>query len=97
MNNKEMIEARCKQEGLTINSWDEEHENGLTAKLGRFVVTTDDDEDYGLYSGDEGELEACVVGSEQYNNRRISFSFVPDGLDGGTEVHYLYVLDPITR
>lgn len=95
MDNKEMIEARCQREGLTIQAWDEEHENGLTAKLGRYTVVTPDYEDDGLYEGDEGELEACVVGAVQYGNQRVSFSFIPDGCDGGPEVRSLYAVESL--
>lgn len=95
MTDKEMIEARAEQDGLAIRGWDEAHENGLTAKLGTYRVTTDDYEDDGLYSGDEGELTACIVGAEQYGNRRVSFSFTMEGYDEGNEVRDLYALDRV--
>lgn len=95
MTDKEMIEARCQQEGLTIQGWDEEHENGLTAKLGRYTVTTDDYEEAGFYIDDEGDLSACVVGSEQFGNRRVSFAFTPDEMDMGNDVSELSILDPV--
>lgn len=95
MTDKEMIEERLQSEGLTAQSWVEDTENGLTAKLGRYQVVNDDEEDYGLYAGDEGELSACVVGSAQYGNQRVSFSFTLDDNDEGSEVHSLSVLEPI--
>lgn len=94
MTDREMIEARCKQEGLTIQTW-RDTEDGETALLGRFAVTSNDYEDDGLYESDKGEVSACVVGAEQYNNRRVSFSFTPEGYDSGNEVRDLFVLDPI--
>lgn len=95
MTDREMIEKRCESEGLTIQGWDEQHENGLTANLGTYLVTTSDFEDDGLYEGDEGELSACVVGAAQYHNQRVSFSFMADGMDSGNEVRELYALDPV--
>lgn len=94
MNNREMIEARCEQQGLRILSWSDT-EDGETALLGKFVVTTDEEEDYGLYVDDEGILTACVVGAEQYGNRRVCFSFITEGRDCGEEVHDLSALDRI--
>lgn len=94
MTDKEMIEQRCQKEGLPIQGWDEENENGLTAKLGSFTVVTDDYADDGLYIDDEGTLEACVVGAEEYHNRRVSFSFKTEGMDSSNEVRDLLALDP---
>jgi len=92
---REMIERACKEHGLTIQGWDEEHENGLTAKLGQYMVTTPDYEEDGLYEGDEGELTACVVGAAKYHNQRVSFSFIGEGMDSGNEVSDLFALDPV--
>lgn len=95
MTEREMIEDACKRQDFTIQEWDEEHENGLTAKLGRYTVVTPDYEDDGLYEGDEGELTACVVGAEQYHNQRVSFSFIPDGCDAGPDVRDLLALGSV--
>jgi hypothetical protein len=92
---RKMIEEACKREGLTIQGWDPDHENGLTAKLGRYTVTTPDYDDDGLYEGDEGNLTACVVGSEQYNNQRVEFTFIPEDYDSGPEVSDLTALEPV--
>lgn len=95
MTAKEMIEERCKKEGLTITGWSMT-DDGESANLGRWAVTSNEDEDYCLYEGDEGELSACVVGAEQYHNRRVCFSFIAEGMDEGNEVHSLSMLDPVS-
>jgi hypothetical protein len=89
-----MIERFAKSEGLPISSWDAEHENGLTAKLGRARVV-EDDEDHGLYGGDEGELEACVVGSEENRNQRVSLGLIIDGYDEASDVPDISAVEPI--
>ncbi len=94
MTNREMIEACCQQEGYSIKSWIDDEDDGETAVLGRFEVNTADYDNDGLYNGDAGELRACVVGAEQYGNRRVCFSFKPDESDGGVEVRDLFALDP---
>lgn len=94
MTNREMIEERCKREGLTIQGWSET-EDGDTASPGRFLVVTPEYEDDGLYEGDSGELAACVVGAEKFGNRRVCFTFSPEGYDSGEEVHDLSVLDAV--
>lgn len=94
MTDKEMIEARCQSEGLTIKEWTET-DDGDTAKLGRWVVATDEFDGDGLYHDDEGDLTACVVGSEEFHNRRVHFSFTADGYDTGNEVRVLAALEPV--
>jgi hypothetical protein len=94
MTDKERIEQAVEQAGFSVKSWNPDHENGLTANIGKFTVMSNDEEDYGLYEGDEGTLYACVVGAEQYGNQRVSFSFITEGYDDGNEVHDLSVLDP---
>lgn len=94
MTNKVMIDARCAQEGLSIQGWTET-EDGDTALLGRFTVISNDYEDDGIFDGDVGELTACVVEAEKYNNRRVCFSFTADGYGEGNEIHDLYALDPV--
>lgn len=93
MTDREMIESRCGQEGLSIRGWSVT-EDGDTASLGRFTVTTADFDDDGLYEGDTGELTACIAGSDKYHNRRVVFSFTAEGYDEGNEVRELYALDP---
>lgn len=95
MTDREMIEDYAEYTMLSIESWDEENENGLTALLSDRWVVVHDDEDRGLYEGDEGVLTLCVVGAEQYGNRRVSLSFVADDMDCGVEIVDLDVLDSI--
>lgn len=56
MTDREMIERHCEQEGLSVQGWEEDGPDGLTAKLGRYTVVSNDYEDDGLYEGDDGEL-----------------------------------------
>jgi hypothetical protein len=92
---RELIEAAVWREGYTVERWDEEHENGLTAFVkGRFRVVEGND-DVGLYEGDEGTLNACVVGSEQYRNRRVAWGLLVDEYDSNTDVDDLTVLEQL--
>lgn len=93
MTDKEMIEAACARQGFKILSWTNTTD-GDTAVLGGFTVGIEDESD-GLYEGDEGDLAACVVGAEKYGNRRVCFTFCPEGHDEGQEVRDLSCLDPI--
>lgn len=64
--------------------WDADPDDGgrLRGWLGSAHVF-DDDEDQGLYEGDEGEVYACVVGAHQYGNVHVAFYFMGEGMDGG--------------
>ena len=78
---KEMILEDTTARGFTVESWLDHPDNGTTAMfVGRFVAI-EDDEDEGIYSGDEGELSACVVGAAQYGNERVSYSLKLEGRD----------------
>lgn len=81
MSDREMIEQALEREMHPVESWADDPDNGVTAALqGRWRVI-EDDEDAGLYAGDEGAISACVVGAEQYGNRHVSYSFHADGFD----------------
>lgn len=60
-------------------TWDDT-EDGLVATLGRWRVITEDDE-RGLWDGDEGLVTAQIVGAAQYGNMRVCFTFTSDDLD----------------
>jgi hypothetical protein len=92
---REMIEARVAREELTAVDWFEHEEDGITAKLGRYRVWSEELEDDGIYEGDVGELTACVVGCEEFRNRRVCFTFTADGYDSGNEVCDLGVLSKV--
>lgn len=95
MEDKDLIAAAIdRQLGRPVAEWRDDPENGITAVIGRYTVTEDDDE-HGLYSGDEGELTACRVGAPEYGNVRVAFSFTTDGLDGGNDVPDPSILDPV--
>lgn len=97
MTDKERIEQACQEQGFSIQSWDEKDDDGITARLGPFNVLNNEDEDYGLFEGDEGVLSACVVGAAEYGNQRVAFIFIAEGCDEGNEVHSLDVLEPADR
>lgn len=90
----DVLKGYAKGQGFTVRGFRDDEENGLTAELGRFRVI-EDDEDHGLYADDEGVLEACIVGSVEYRNQRVSLSFIPDGYDGGNEVYDPSVLEEL--
>jgi hypothetical protein len=85
---KGWAESQLKDYGLEAESWREDAdytEPRPVAVIGRFRVI-EDDESYGLYAGDEGEVTANVVGSDKHGNRRLTLNFCPDDLDDGNEV-----------
>lgn len=89
-----MIRDAARRHGFEVAEFYEHEDNGLTGKLGRFRVIEGDD-DRGLYEGDEGELEACIVGAVKHNNQRVSFGFTPDGYDSADEVWDFDLLEQI--
>lgn len=93
---RKLIEERCEREGLRIDGWLEDHEDGVTADLGGYRVI-EEDEDKGLYDDDVGQMTASVVGSPEYGNVRVSLTFTPEGNDPGSgpEVNDLSVLEPV--
>lgn len=94
---RKLIEQAAAEQGYTIAEFYDHAENGLTGKIGRFEVVSNLDEDYGFYDGDEGVLEASVVGAAIYGNVRVAFSFISDGADVGNEVHSFEVLEPLSE
>lgn len=53
---------------------------------GERVRAIEDDDDNGIFAGDEGYLIIEEVGSPQHNNVRISTGFIADGYDSDNEV-----------
>lgn len=83
---RSIIESALKREGFVAREWrTDPEEDRIEAVLGRFVVT-EDDEEHGIYGGDEGEVAAIVVGAQEYSNERVHFGFKADGTDCPTEV-----------
>jgi hypothetical protein len=78
---KKMIEAGVIAQGLSVKEWRDDPEEGIVGVIGRFRAIEDDDQE-GIYVDDEGDLEASVVGAQQYNNERVAFVFKADGMDG---------------
>lgn len=94
---KAWAESQLELQDLKPQEWREDDgyaEPRPVAVLGRFRVI-EDDESYGLYAGDEGEVTANVVGSSEYGNRRLTLNFCPDDLEEGNEVPDLSPLEKI--
>lgn len=80
--NRADIERAAESMGYPIAEW-RETLNGDTAFFeGEFAVAADDEERF-LYAGDEGHLEATIVGSAELGNERIFWTFVQEGNDDG--------------
>jgi hypothetical protein len=90
-----LIEAELQRQGFSAKEWREDPDDGLTAVIGRFEVVHDALEDSGIYLGDEGVLEASVVGAEEYHNVRVWLGFRADGLDSALEVDDMSALEPL--
>lgn len=85
MDERAMIERRLQSEGWTAKEWREDDLDGLLAVVGRAQVL-EDNEDVGLYEGDEGELALSVVGAEKYGNQHVHVGFMAEGYDSYVEV-----------
>lgn len=83
-NHRQLIEAQLASDGLVPAEWRTDEDGDLEAVLGRWRVT-DEDEDKGLYEGDEGTLTVSVVGAAEYNNEQVKYYFTPEGQTGGIE------------
>lgn len=96
MDERAMIERALARHGLNPDSWDEEAENGLTARFDNDWIVMEESEERGLYDGDTGKLSVCVVGAEEHGNQRVSFSFTPEGQDpdSGSEVEPFEDIEP---
>lgn len=79
---RELIEREISTYGYPVKEWGIDEDGDVQANLGRFRVITDD-EDFGLFEGDEGVVFAGVVGAAEYNNEGIAFSFQGDDFDSG--------------
>lgn len=78
-----MIERRCASFGFTIQGWyTDPDDDRIAADLGQAQVI-EDDENTGMYVGDQGKLTASVVGAEQYGNERVSFMFTNNDFEPG--------------
>lgn len=78
-----LIEAALARHGFTAESWDEEGEDGLTARIAGTFTVLEDDDDAGLFAGDSGTLYASVAGAAQHGNQRAMFWFVDEEYDYG--------------
>jgi hypothetical protein len=92
--NRTDIERAAASNGFKVAEWRDTDDGDTAVMEGSFVVVNDEYEDDGLYSGDEGELSACIVGAPQFFNERISWTFITEGYDEGNEVRDLTVLEP---
>lgn len=84
MTHGELIIETCEEEGLPIREW-REMEDGPEAVLGRARVIEDDEEE-GVFVGEEGELTCCTVGAASLGNLRPSFALYIKDRSGPVEV-----------
>lgn len=93
---REIVERALATHGLTADAWENDADNGdrPTAKLGRWIVI-EDDEDRGLYEGDEGELTCTAVGATEHGNLQSAFYFRGDGLEVGERVDPFEDIEPV--
>lgn len=90
---KDMISRAVERHGYSVQEW-REGEDGLEGVLGQFRVI-EEDEDTGLYDGDEGDLIASVVGAAEYGNQRVSFALLMEDYDMANEVRDLTAVEPV--
>lgn len=82
---REMLQAALDTYGLNGVFREADDPNNVT--MGPEVLVNErwqvieDDEDNGLFEGDEGQLFACVVGAPEYHNHHVSWGFMPDGMN----------------
>lgn len=91
---REMIERAAEQQGLTVQSWDEDEDGDERAKFGRYEITADDPSGT-IFAGEEGEVVAVVVGAVEYRNQRVWFGFQADGTDSPFEIEDLSIIEPV--
>lgn len=76
-----MIEDALKVYGLTAEKFETDEYGDLQAVVtGRWTVN-EENEDQGLFEGDEGVLYVSVVGSEEHRNERPHYGFMAEGTD----------------
>jgi hypothetical protein len=81
-----ITDAAMKHYGLIVGEWFTDEYGSAVGKIGRWRVLVDD-EDRGLFEGDEGELHAEVVGAPENHNERVHFGFKGDDFEEvGAEV-----------
>lgn len=79
---RELIERTIASYGYPAKEWGIDDDGDVRADLGRFRVIANDD-DHGLFEGDEGVVFAGVVGAQEYHNESVAFSFQGDDFDSG--------------
>lgn len=80
------IEQDLGKHGFIADSFRTDPDDGITAVLNHRWRVLEDDDNLGLCANDEGKLEACLVGAEEYGNLHVIYTFTPDGFDSGCEV-----------
>lgn len=83
-----MIERRLASEGIHPEEKDwsiSEDDHRPEVALGRAEVV-EEDEDKGLYSGDQGVVTACCVGAADLGNLHVAYYFTSDDHDSGESV-----------
>lgn len=76
-----IAERARKQFGLEIDEYRNDEDGDIEGVCGRWVVV-EDNEEKGIYEGEEGELHFAVVGAPKYSNERVAVYFYSDDTEG---------------
>jgi len=91
-----MIQEELDLQMLAIQGWRLGEGDEPEALLkGRWVVI-EEDEDAGLFGGDEGTVTASVVGSPKYGNERVFLGFTADGTESPVECRLFENVDVLS-
>lgn len=82
---KELIIEGCRRLGLDPDTFEENEYGETIGTLGRWTAT-EEIEGGMIIDGDEGNMHAVVVGSQQHGNEHVAFYLVPDEADSGAQV-----------
>lgn len=81
---RRLIEERLRSDGLHPDEWRNDEDGQIEAVLGKWRVT-DEDEDKGLYEGEEGTLTASVVGAPEHGNEQVKYHICLEDQEVGIE------------
>jgi hypothetical protein len=92
---RKLITDACESYEIEIQdfAFDEDNQRAK-ALLGRWVAI-DDAIDGMWQAGEEGELDATVVGAPRYDNVRVDFYFKPDGCEMGMPAQPFETVEPL--
>lgn len=91
---QQIIEEKLKHEMLAVDRF-VDGEDVREAILKHTWEVVEDDENAGLFEGDEGEVRASVVGAPEYGNERVTFSLHTEDHTDGVECRPLDNVQPV--